>query len=484
MNLAKKFINKYEKMPVAAKASLWFVVCGFLQRGISTITTPIFTRLLNTSEYGTYSVFNSWLEIITILVTLRLCYGVYVQGLVKFTDDNDRFSSSLLGLTTCTIGVFGLIYFPFASFWNNLLGLTTPMMVCMLIIMLSTSAFDFWATRERNSFRYINLVKLTLFVAILNPTVGVIAVLISKSNKAEARIISMAIIQLLIYSVLFIKIMRKGKTFFNKAYWKYALAFNLPLVPHFLSQFILNHSDRLMINQLVGVSEAGIYSLAYSIAAILSMLNTSIENSLRPWVFQRIKAGENDKIQPVATGTLTIVAIFNLVLIAFSPEVVAIFAPSAYAEAVDIIPPVTMGIFFAFIYNLFVDIEMYYAKNSAVMIASTSGAILNLVLNYFLIQMFGYQAAAYTTLISYLFIAILHYIFMQNVTKKFNGNQKIYELKYIVYVSCAFVVSGTIFAMLKNHLLLRMILLSVIVIFVYFKRISILSMVQTMKKKS
>lgn len=439
----KKIFTKYKNMPAAAKASLWFVICGFLQRGISTITTPIFTRILSTDDYGVYSVFNSWLEIITIVATLRLCYGVYVQGLVKYSDDRDRYSSSLLGLTTVWVGAFAAIYAVFSGFWNNLLGLNTTMMTCMFFIMLSVVAFDFWAVRERNAFQYKKLVILTLTMAVINPACGVGAVLLSETNKAQARIISMAITQFLIYLFLYIKIMRHGKCFYNQKYWKYALTFNLPLIPHFLSQFILNHSDRLMINALIGSSEAGIYSLAYSIAAILSMLNTSIENSLRPWVFQQLKDGKEKQIQSVSLGALLVVAFFNLLLIAFAPEVVSVFAPSSYRGAISIIPPITMGIYFAFVYNIFVDIEMYYEKNKGVMIASTAGAVLNLVLNYLLIPQYGYQAAAYTTLISYMFIAVLHYIFMKKVLKENAKGIVIYELKRIVIISLIFVGVGT-----------------------------------------
>ena len=80
-------INKYKNLPVQMKASLWFLMCAFLQKGVSFITTPIFTRLLTTSEYGQYSVFNSWYSIVTVFVSLNLYFGVYAQGLVKFENE-------------------------------------------------------------------------------------------------------------------------------------------------------------------------------------------------------------------------------------------------------------------------------------------------------------------------------------------------------------------------------------------------------------
>lgn len=97
--------TKYVNTPVQVRASLWFLICSFLQRGISMLTTPIFTRLLSTSEYGQYSIFNSWLGIITIFVSLSLAGGVYTQGLVKFEEDKSTFSSTMQGLNAVLVVV-------------------------------------------------------------------------------------------------------------------------------------------------------------------------------------------------------------------------------------------------------------------------------------------------------------------------------------------------------------------------------------------
>ena len=83
--MIKSVLNRYKSFPIQVKASLWFLICSFLQKGISTVTTPIFTRIMNTTEYGQYNVFNSWLSIASIFVSLSLTGGVYAQGLVKFS---------------------------------------------------------------------------------------------------------------------------------------------------------------------------------------------------------------------------------------------------------------------------------------------------------------------------------------------------------------------------------------------------------------
>ena len=80
--------------------------------------------------------------------------------------------------------------------------------------------------------------------------------------------------------------MIKGKTFFSRRYWSYALKFNVPLLPHYLSLTLLSSSDRIMISNMVGAEEAGIYNLAYSISMIMSMFNTALLQSIEPWIYR------------------------------------------------------------------------------------------------------------------------------------------------------------------------------------------------------
>ena len=128
----KKALAKYTALPIQVRASLWFLICSFLQKGISMITTPIFTRIMSTSDYGQFGVFNSWLGIITILVSMNFYAGVHAQGVVKFSNDRYQFTSSLQGLTTILVMIWTIIYFVAHEFWNNLLSLTTLQMLSMI----------------------------------------------------------------------------------------------------------------------------------------------------------------------------------------------------------------------------------------------------------------------------------------------------------------------------------------------------------------
>ncbi len=440
----KNLLNKYTSLPIQVRAAFWFLVCSFMQKGISTITTPIFTRLLSTEEYGQYSVFNSWLGIVSIFVSMNLYCGVYMQRLVKFIDTRDVYSSSLQGLTLFLTLIWTVIYLLFHSFWNTLLSLTTVQMLAMLVMIWASAVFGFWSSAQRVDFSYRKLVLVTVLVSIAKPLVGIIFV-VNADDKVTARILGLALVELVGYSWMFVSQVRRGKRLFVWENWKFALLFNLPLVPHYLSQTVLNSADRIMIGKMVGDDAAGIYSLAYSISLIMTMFNTALTQTLEPWRYKKLKEGKVDDIAKIAYPSLIMIAALNLIVIALAPEVVAIFAPPAYRDAIWVIPPVCMSVYFMFTYGYFAVFEFYYEKTRYVMVATTAGAVLNIILNYIFIDIYGYYAAGYTTLVCYIVYSFAHYHFMRKICREKLGGKKVYSMKKLLSISAVFMICGFVF---------------------------------------
>lgn len=207
-------------------------------------------------------------------------------------------------------------------------------------------------------------------------------------------------------------------------------------------------------------------------------------NAMRPWTFQRLKANESEKIESVGMGALIIVGICNLIVISFAPELVHIFSPSSYSGAIALIPPITMGVFFAFMYNLFVDIQMYFEKTKSIMVVAIICASANVITNYIFIKQFGYIAAAYTTLGSYMLMALLHYFAMRRVLKRKGNNIKIYDYRKILFIAGLFLIFGTIMGMLSNFIVIRLIIVLATIIVLIIKRKYIKKIINTLFKKN
>lgn len=452
--LVKKALDSYRNMAIQIKTSVWFLFCSFLQKGISMITTPIFTRLMTTTEFGQYNVFNSWLNIVTIVVSLNLYSGVFTQGLVKFKDERKVFASSLQGLTTVLALFWTIIYCLFHQFWNEMFSLTTVPVLAMLVMIWSTSAFNFWACEKRVEYSYKTLVLVTLIVSVAKPIVGILAV-INSTDKVTARILGLALVELIGYSGLYVVQMRRGKKFFSAKFWRYALKFNIPLIPHYLSTVVLSSADRIMIKNMVGDSEAGIYGLAYSISLIMTLFNTALSQTISPWIYQKIKDRKVSEISNVVYITLVIIGFVNIVLILFAPEAVAIFAPSEYHNAIWVIPPIAMSVFFLFSYDLFAKFAFYYEKTLFIMSVSVVGAALNIILNYIFIPRFGYIAAGYTTLVCYVVFSIGHFVFMRVICRDNCNGIYPCNSRVVVCIALVFLVTGFLMLFTYKHFLVR-----------------------------
>lgn len=474
-----KLVQKYKLMPVQVRASLWFLICSFLQKGISMITTPIFTRLMSTSEYGSYNVFNSWYGIISIVVALGLTGGVHTQGLVKFEDRRLEFSSSLQGLTITLVTIWTVFYLLTSQFWNHIFKLSTIQMLFLFVMIWTSAVFGFWANEQRVTYSYRLLVIITLLVSITKPVVGIILVY-NSSNKVLARIFGLVIVELIFYSWMFVFQLLKGKKFYSKSFWVYALQFNIPLVPHYLSQTVLNSADRIMIDKMVGEAEAGIYSLAYSVALIMILFNTALSQTISPWMYKKIKDKKIKEISSIAYMTMLVIAFVNILLILFAPEIIKIFAPVSYYDAIWIVPPVAIGSFCMYCYDLFAKFEFYYEKTFFIMFASLIGAVMNIILNYIFIRSFGYIAAGYTTLVCYFIYCVMHYIFMRKVCRDYCEGVYPYKNKIVITIFLVFlIVSISLIATYKNAVLRYSIVVGVMILS-FFMRKRIVAIVRSL----
>ena len=127
-----------------------------------------------------------------------------------------------------------------------------------------------------------------------------------------------------------------------------------------------------------------------------------------------------------------------------------------------VIAPVVMGISLQFIYTLYVNIELYNRKTHLISCATTMAAIINVFLNYICIPKWGYMAAAYTTMVSYLFMLIFHYWIVRWKCKQYlNAYNKKAIIVFILLLSC--VTAGCLF--LYQHNIIRyIIILSYIIV--------------------
>jgi len=479
----KAIMQKYKNIPIQVKASIWYTICNILQKGISVITIPIYTRILTEKQYGAYSVYLSWLEIFEIVATFRLAWGGFVVGLTKYEKERDSYSSSMQCLSILITSVFLVIYLLFTEYINRLTNMSTSVTLLLFALLYAMPALSFWTARKRVEYHYQAVLIVTLISSFLMPALGVVAALVSV-KKDVAIIAARVVVQGIIGIVLIWINCHKKFTFYHSEYWKRALQFNVPLLPYYLSMVVLHSSDRIIIKDIVGEAEAGIYSVASTISIAMQLFSSSINSALQPWLFQRLKDKEYNGIGEIINITLAIMALLNLALVAFAPEVIAFMAPKSYQGAIWIVPPLAASVFIMFFYQHFVNIEFYFEESKMIAVASIGAAILNVSLNYALIPKYGYLAAGYTTLCSYVVFCIGHYIFMRIICKKNACPVDLVNIRLMSLILIVFFVFIAILMMGYFVPVIRIIVIVSMVIVVVVKRKMILQVVgQLIKNK-
>lgn len=466
-----RIILRYKNLPTQVKATFWFIACHVVQSGCRFFTMPFLVRLLTTEQYGIYSVFLSWIQIITIFATLNLHCGVYNNAMFKYPDRRCSYTSASQSLSVVlTIGCF-IVYLIFNGFWNNLLDIGPKYTILIFVQLLFTESFMLWTGRQRYEYKYVGLLIYTALLAVLYMVLPIVsAYLVSKNQRLDAVIYSGVIVQsgiglgFMIYNYI------KGKIFYNREFWIFSLRFNIPLIPHYLSGIILGQADRVMIKKYIGESEAGIYSFTYNISLVISIITQSINNAILPYTYAKLKNRDYRNLKRITIFLLLMVGGMCLAFSAVAPEFLKVFATDEYYDAVYLVPVISLSLYFTFLYYLFANIEFFFEANKFITLASITGAIVNVVLNYILLPIFGYYAAGYTTMLCYILYSVGHYIFMRIVCKKRINGDKVYNNTAILLISIVLVLLSFLVMLIYDYPIIRYTLILIVLVFCGIKR--------------
>lgn len=425
-----KLLNKWSTISNRIKASIIFLFANLFQKGMAFICSPIYTRVLSPNEFGEVSVFLSWFSLIGIIAMFCLSFGVFNNGMLDYEDDRNIFTFSMLILSNMITIIVAILILGSYEMIYSYINMDINLIIFMFILFLTQPALDFWTARQRYEYRYKLSSTLTIVTSILSPLIAIVCIFVFKNNPVYARIYGAYIPLIFIYLGIYIYIGKKANFKVKLAYWKYAIVFNLPLIPHYLSMYVLNNADRLMIASFIGDSEAAFYSVAYNMASVVTIVWTAINSSLIPYTYEKCKEKDFKSISRITIPLLLIYGLACVSIVMLAPELMKIMATSEYKSAIYVIPPIVGGVFFTALYSVFGNIVYYYKKPKYVMMASVISSALNIFLNNIYIPKYGFVAAGYTTLICFIIQALIDYIAMKKVV-----NKDIYDMKSILVLS-------------------------------------------------
>lgn len=449
----------------AVKAGIGYTIGNYLIKGISFLTIPIFARLLSPADYGIFNTYLAYESVFYLFVGLAL-HTCLKNAKYKYEQNFQNFASSCL-LLICIVFLAWIfianVLFPFI---NKFTDYPRWLVNVLIFHCLASSLLLFYNAYISLDYAYKSYLAVSAVNAIGNIAISVLLILlVFPSSRYVGRILGtvLALVPITIYIVIYF--WRKAKPKPNKEYWDFALKFSLPLVPHGLSQVILSQFDRIMITKMIGVSESGIYSFAYTIFSIVQITGSSIDSAWAPWFYQQMHEKNYEGIKKRSSFVIISMAIFMSVVMLFSPELLRLLGTKSYADSVYCVIPLVAGGFFAFLYNFPSGIEYYFEKTKFIMLGTMAAALLNIGLNYIFIKQYGYVAAAYTTLAIYFLYFIFHWFLSRKIFR-----ERIYSIKAVALSGLSvFIVTVLCILFLKATVVRMFIAVGAIAVFVVYE---------------
>ena len=402
------------------KSSIWYVFCNFLVSGIHFIVTPVFARILSNEEYGLYSNYTSWLGNFQIITSLMLLVTLYTAS-QDYKDSLDDYIASMLSLSGIfTSSLFCLILLLRDRF-ERFTGIDSKYIVIMFLFLISTPVANFYQLRQRIEYQYKRSVFITLLIAVSTVGVSLILVLTMK-DKLSARIYGSQIPNVIINFAI-LGIFFKKRPEIQIKYWKYALPVSIPYMFHSLGMSVLSSFDRIMITRMCGAYDNSLYSIAYTCAQVVSLLTGAILSAFDPWLLSQQRSG-GTKAKTVTTYLALGMLAACIGIVLYAPEVLLIVGGEKYRSSIAVMPPVIIGLYFQFVYSLYATVEQFNKKTIWMAIATALAAASNIILNAIFISLYGYAAAAYTTLACYILLFLIHFGIVRKMRLGYMFNNK------------------------------------------------------------
>lgn len=434
----------------AIKAGIGYTVGNILIKGINFLTLPLFSRLLTTEEFGVYNVFASYEAILYVIIGLAIHSSIRSANL-EFKGQIKKYTSSVSLIYLFNASILLLLAYVFGKQLSELLDFSKIEIVLLVLYSLGSSLLALYNNLISLEYSYGKYLAASLFNSAGNIILSLVLILtIFRDHRDVGRIVGGTITICFLALILLLSIYKQAKPSINKVYWKFAVKYSLPIVPHGISQVLLAQFDRIMIRSMVGNAEAGIYSLAGNIKLIVMIITESLSTAWSTWFYDQIAENNVSQIRKRANELCIFFVVLTVGLMALSPELILVLGGKNYEPGKYVAIPMIVDAFILFLYNIIVPAEYYKKKTTYIMYGTMVATAINLVTNYIFIGKFGYIAAAYTTLFSYICYLVLHII----ISCKVIGFHILSIKDLLIHngVVCGMAVIDLIFA---NHLWIR-----------------------------
>jgi O-antigen/teichoic acid export membrane protein len=432
---------------------------SMLGRFLNYLLTPIITRVLVTGDYGAFSVMYSYTGFMLVILTFGM-ETAFFRYATKYEKRPDVYSSAywfvfllsalFILITQCfSHSIADLIDYAHHPEYVRWIG-----WIIGIDALLSMPFAYLRNMRKAKKFAVVKLAGIlinigcTLFFVIFCPYIiknggdsalrSAILSFFDNNDLVSYVFISNVIASACTLLFLFPELL-KGFGKFNMAIWKKLVVFGFPMLFVGLSGNINENIDKLMLRYLLpsGIAEAqvGIYSACYKISVLMTLFTQAYRYAAEPFFFNYAKHKDSKKTYASLLNYFVIIVCFLFLITMLFLDVIILFIGKDFREGQNVIPVLMMALLFLGVYY---NLSIWYKLSDKTLygaIISFIGAAITIIANIILIPIFGYNGAAWATLICYASMMVISYFWGQ---KHFPIN---YDLKkFFIYIGSTVVI--------------------------------------------
>lgn len=382
--------------------SSWLLLEKFISMGVSLFVGVWIARYLGPEQLGLLSYAQSVIAIFAVVASLGLD-GIVLREIVKDETKNDIYLGTAFYLKLYgTFIIIALLLFALNFLPEDSQKLT-------LVFILSIGMIFESSTVIKTYFQSHVLSKYVVYSNILTLLVGSIIKIGFILNDAPLVYFAYAILveKAVLFSGLFYFYIKSNKSIknwsFDKEQAKYLLKNSWPLILSTMSYIIYTRTDQIMIQEMLGSYEVGIYSVAvriYELPFVLAMVIASTVSPMLIKAYQRNKQEFNDKTLILLSYITLLSYIIVLIIFIFSKDIILLLFGKQYAESGIILSLLVVSLipmFNSFLRSGYMIISNHQKLSFYL---GLFYSLLNIGLNYVLIPKFGVAGAVYATIIS------------------------------------------------------------------------------------
>ena len=394
------------------------ILSTFIVQGLIFFSLPYFSDVLGTENYGIYTIYITWVQILSIVFSLQAGETIGISRNTYPEEKQKSFQSSVISLAFTSYVVLSVLVFSILNVLDhfNIVHVNRVILVLALIHGWGMYCVSFVQSKFTYEFKALKNFCLSLTVSVLNI---VLSILLIKKCAPDENYMGLMTGQSLVYAFagisLFVFLLLQGKTYYSREFWKFTLPISFPIVFHLLAIFALNQSDKLMIQWMIDSSSVGIYSLVCTFSTVVNSIWVAFNNSWVPFYFEYTR---NNDYESIAVHSKNYIELYSVIIVGFillSKEVYLWYAPDEFRSVWFMIPLFVIGYYFVFLYSFPVNYEFFYKKTKTIALGTIFAAIINVVLNIVFILKWGIVGAAVATAIARLMQFIFHFVSIQRI---------------------------------------------------------------------